>query len=54
MDICIGLGVGAVKIFPHIIIELNSLCLGLGQCKHTIMYKLSYILPFDPVSAAVQ
>ena len=34
MEICIGLGVGAVKTFPHIITEPNSLrlglCLGLG------------------------
>ena len=54
MEICIGLGVGTVKTFLHINIEPNSLCLGLGQCKDTIMYKLDYILPFDPVSAVVQ
>ena len=39
MDICIGLGEAAVKTFPHIIIEPNSLCLGLGR-KHIIKYKL--------------
>ena len=54
MEICIGLGVGTVKTFLHIIIEPNSLCLGLGQCKHVIRYKLGYILPSDPVSAVIQ
>ena len=34
MEICIGLGVGAVKIYPHITTEPNSL--GLGPRSRTV------------------
>ena len=42
METCIGLGVGAMKTFPHINIEPSSFGRGLGrglsvrQCKHAI------------------
>ena len=49
MEISIGLEVGAMKTFPHIIIESNSigLCLGLGvrQCRYDIMAYLHWPTP---------
>ena len=54
VEICIGLRVGAVKTFPHIIIEPHSLSLGLGlgvgQYKRTIMgsYKRSTMRRHNP------